>query len=277
MNSTPASAPSTPSGSSASSTSPASTPRAADLRAVREQTAQRWFYTAATAILLGLTLAGFHHFYFRGMAYPGRPLTPPIKTLVIAHSLAMSLWMLLALAQPFLVASGKRAVHFALGRVGAMLAVVLVALGVKLGIAACKVAPPGLMFGPLNAKQFMAIPVCTGVLFGLFVAVGVFWRKRPAAHRPMMFLASLAAVSAAIARIDPLNRLYQGGVFDRIFGVFFFSVLIGALFLAARCLVAKKFDRWLAGGWAAFALWGVMVTQIAPTRLWDSVAGILLR
>jgi hypothetical protein len=252
-------------------------PRAASTRPAEEPRAQRWFYTVATLLLLGLTLIGFHHFYFRGMAYPGRPLTPPIKTLVIAHSLAMSLWMLLALVQPFLVASGKRALHLALGRVGAVLAVVLVALGVKLGIAACKVAPPGMMFGPLDVRQFMAIPVCTGLLFGLFVAAGVLWRKRPAAHRPMMFLASLAAVSAAIARIDPLNRLYQGGVFDRIFGVFFFSVLIGALFLAARCLVAKRFDRWFAGGWAAFALWAVLVTQIAPTPLWDSVAGVLLR
>ncbi len=270
MNSTqaPASAPATASSSSA--------PRATDGRSAREQASQRWFYTVATVLLLGLTLAGFHHFYFRGMAYPGRPLTPPIKNLIVTHSVAMSLWMLIALAQPFLVASGKRAVHLALGRVGAVLALVLVVLGVKLGIAACKVAPPGLMFGPLNAKQFMAIPVCTGVLFGIFVAAGVLWRKRPAAHRPMMFLASLAAVSAAVARIDPLNHLYQGGLFDRIFGVFFFSVLLGGLFLVARCAVARKFDRWFAGGWAAFAVWCVLVTQLAPTPIWDSIAGFLL-
>ena len=38
-----------------------------------------------------------------------------------------------------------------------MLVIALVALGVKLGVAACKVAPPGPMSGPLNPKQFMAL------------------------------------------------------------------------------------------------------------------------
>ena len=43
--------------------------------------AERYFYSVATALLLVLTVVGFQLFYFHGQAYPGHPLTPPIKTL----------------------------------------------------------------------------------------------------------------------------------------------------------------------------------------------------
>src|SRR4051794_11127188 len=95
-------------------------------------TAERYFYSIATVLLLGLTLIGFQLFYFHGKAYPGRPLTPPIKPLIITHGVAMLFWMLLAITQPVLVASGNRRVHMALGKVSAILAACLVVLGIKL-------------------------------------------------------------------------------------------------------------------------------------------------
>ena len=101
--------------------------------------AERYFYFIATALLLVLTVIGFQLFYFHGQAYPGRPLTPPIKNLVITHGLAMSLWMLLALVQPFLVASGNRRLHMMVGRGAAVIAVGLVVLGFRLGVASASV------------------------------------------------------------------------------------------------------------------------------------------
>ena len=239
--------------------------------------AERYFYFAATVLLLALTVVGFQLFYFHGRAFPGRPLTPPIKTLVITHGVAMSLWMLLALVQPFLVASGNRRVHMALGKIAAVIAVGLVVLGVKLGVASARVAPPGQMFGSLTPKQFMAVPVLSATLFALFVAAGVLMRKRPDIHRPLMFLASMTAVGAAIARIDSLNHLYAGTVWEKWFGVFFFTVVFAGLFLAAKCLVFRKFDRCFAAGYAVLALWCLLITQGAPTAAWDAIASFLLR
>ncbi len=109
---------------------------------------ERYFYSVATILLLVLTVVGFQLFYFHGKAYPDRPLTPPIKALVITHGMAMSLWMLLAIIQPLLVAGGNRRAHMALGKVMTVIAVCLTVLGMKLGIASCKVAPPDLMYGP---------------------------------------------------------------------------------------------------------------------------------
>jgi hypothetical protein len=238
---------------------------------------ERYFYSVATVLLLALTVVGFQLFYFHGMAYPGRPLTPPIKTLVITHGVAMSLWMLLSLVQPFLIASGNRRVHMALGKVAAVVAACLVVLGLKLGIAACKVAPPGMMFGPLTPKQFLAVPVLNIVLFALFVVAGILCRKCPEIHKPMMFMASLTVVAAAVARIDFFNHLYAGTVWERIFGNFFVVVVVGGLFLIAKCIVFRKFDRWLAIGYGFMAIWFVMIAQGAPTPAWDAVASFLLR
>ena len=51
--------------------------------------ALRVFHVGTALLLLSLVLWGFHHFYFSGQAYPGRPLTPPIRTLVIAHGVTI--------------------------------------------------------------------------------------------------------------------------------------------------------------------------------------------
>lgn len=239
--------------------------------------AERYFYSIATVLLLGLTLVGFQLFYFHGQMYPGRPLTPPIKPLIITHGVAMLLWVLLAIAQPFLVASNNRRVHMALGKIGVVIAAALVVLGFKLGIASCKVAPPDLMYGPLTPKQFMSVPILDITLFALFVVAGVWWRKRPDIHRPLMFMASLTAVGAAISRIDYLNHLYAGTIWERLFGLFFFTTVAGAIFFVAKCITFRKFDRWFALALVAQAGWFWLATQSATTPAWDAIASILLR
>jgi len=236
-----------------------------------------YFYAIATLLLLGLTLVGFQLFYFHNQMYPGRPITPPIKTWIITHGVAMSLWMLLAIVQPFLVSSGNRKLHMKLGKVAAIIAIGLVLLGIKLGVASCQVAPPDLMYGPLTPKQFMIVPVGDITLFALFLAAGITWRKRPDIHKPMMFLASLAAVSAAISRMDFLNHLYLGTVWEKLFGFFFFTVVAGAVFFTAKCVVFRKFDKWFAAGFAVMTGWYLMVAQGATTKVWDSIASVLLR
>jgi hypothetical protein len=239
--------------------------------------AERYFYSIATILLLVLVIVGFQLFYFHAQMYPGRPLTPPIKTLIITHGVAMSLWILLAIGQPLLIASGNRRLHMALGKVAAGIAACLVVIGFKLGVAAAKVAPPDLMYGPFTPKQFMAVPIGVITLFALFVIAGVSWRKRPHIHKPIMFLASLAAVAAAIARIDFLNHLYAGTIWQKFFGDFFFTVIVGGVFLVAKCIVFRKFDRWFAAGYVLLTLWYLMIVQLMPTPLWDRIANFLLR
>ena len=92
-----------------------------------------------------------------------------------------------------------------------------------------------------------------------------------------MFLASLAVVGAAISRIDFFNHLYEGTIWQRLFADFFFTVVVGAIILIAKCVVFRKFDRWLAAGYGVMVIWYLMIIQGAPTPAWDAIASFLLR
>src|SRR5262245_66623870 len=95
--------------------------------------ASRYFYSIASVVMLGLVLIGFRHFFFHGQAYPGRPIVPSIRAVVIFHAIAMSGWLVLSIIQPLLIATRRRKVHMALGRIGSVPASVTVVLGLVVG------------------------------------------------------------------------------------------------------------------------------------------------
>ena len=161
------------------------------------QSQHRWFYSVASLSLLVVMFVGFQLFYLHGQAYPGRPLTPPIRTLIIIHGFLMTVWMLLAVVQPLLVGTGHKRLHMKLGILGVVLASGIVLVGLKIGIEAARVTPPDFRLFGLAPKQFMAVPVLSIPVFGLFVLIGVANRRRPEVHRPMMLMASLSVLGAA--------------------------------------------------------------------------------
>ncbi len=56
--------------------------------------AVRVLYAAAALLIFVLMLLGFQQFYLHGKAYPAHPLAPPVRTLLIAHGVAMTLWVI---------------------------------------------------------------------------------------------------------------------------------------------------------------------------------------
>jgi hypothetical protein len=237
----------------------------------------RYFHTFASLALIALMLIGFHHFYFGGRSYPGRPITPPIRTMIIIHGTAMAAWMAVFLLQSLLILAGKRGTHALVGKLAAAMAAVIVVLGLKIGVESARFKPPSNIAFGLAPKAFMAIPVISILLFGAFVSVGIAYRRRPAVHRSMMLLGTLAAISAAIARIDALKSLYAGTVWARIWGPLFMTVVLAAFLVVVKWLLTRRLDRILAAGSACLALALALIVQIAPTPAWDSVAEALLR
>jgi hypothetical protein len=237
----------------------------------------RWFYSVASLSLLVVMFIGFQMFYLHGQAYPGRPLTPPIRTLIIIHGCLMTVWMLLAVVQPLLVGTGRKRLHMKLGIFGVVLASAIVLAGVKIGIEAARVTPPDFRVFGLAPKEFMAVPVLSILLFGLFVLIGVANRRRPEVHRPMMLMASLSIMGAALGRMAPLNALYAGTWWETVFSAFLMQTILVAIVLAAKCIVFKSFDRWLAAGFAAFTAVSVAISLGAKTQAWDQFATFLLQ
>lgn len=237
----------------------------------------RWFYAAASLVLLILTFIGFRLFYLDGKAFPGRPLTPPIRGILIAHGVFMTAWMLLAVVQPALVAFGFKRCHRLLGRIAAFLTILLVLLGVRVSIEATRVNPPDMMMFGLTMKQFMAIPFLTILSFGGYVFFGVLYRKRPEIHRPLMLMASLTVVSAATGRMPALNAWYAGTWLEVLLTTYFATMAVGALMFAAKCAVSRRFDRGFAIAYGSILLTSVAISLIARTPVWNALAGFLLR
>lgn len=238
---------------------------------------QRWFYSLASLLLLALTLIGFRLFYLEGLAYPGRPLPPPIRTLIIVHGCLMTAWMLLAVAQPLLVATKHKRLHMKLGSAGAVLAILIIVSGLYLGIESTRFSPPDLHRFGLNPTEFMAVPVLSILAFAVFVLLGVLNRYRPNVHRPMMLLASVAVMGAALARITWLNELYADTWWEVVFSALFMQVILAWTLLIAKCITFKAVDPWFASGTALLTAICVVISLGAKTAWWDWLANLLLR
>ncbi len=231
----------------------------------------RLLYTTFAGLLLVLTFLGFQFFYLRGQAYPGRPLMPETRAIVIAHGLLMSVWMLLMVAQPALIAAGRRRLHMALGKVGALIAAGIIVVGPLTAVAVVKHGPEFSLWG-LNRHQFLAVPLLSIVAFAGFIGLGIAMRRRAEIHRPMMFLGTLAILAAATDRIAPVVGLYGDSVWGRLFGPFFPALVIGAVFLAVKTALTRRFDRPLGLGLAVLVLFEASVLRIATTDLWARFA-----
>lgn len=237
----------------------------------------RLFYSFASIILLVLTLIGFRMFYLNLQAFPGRPLTPPIRAVVITHGVLMTIWMLLSVVQPLLVATRRKRLHMTLGLFGTVLAVGIVVTGYLVGVNAARVNPPDLTLFGLNQKEFLTVPLIGVVTFGGFVALGVWHRRRPEVHRPMMFMASLSVVAAAMGRMPMLNAWYAGTRLEQWFSAFLSMLILGALLLALKSMMERRFDRWFAGAFATLALICVTVSLVAKTEAWVQLATWLMK
>ena len=227
--------------------------------------------------MLVLMVWGFEQFYLHGRAYPGRPLTPPIRNIIITHGVAMTAWVLLLMTQPLLIVSGKYRVHMALGKIGAVLAVCVIFLGMRLALAAAGVNPPDLEIWGLVPRQFLAIQFFALVMFAGYVGVGIWNRKHPEIHRPMMLFATLTVLAAALDRIDLITHLYAQTIWGTIFGPFFWPVVIGAALWLVHWALTRKFSRPFAVALVVLTITGPVIMKLAPTHAWDVFASSLLR
>jgi len=230
----------------------------------------------AAALLILLMLWGFQQFYLHGRAYPGRELAPPIRTLLILHGVAMATWMLLFLVQPLLIATGNRRLHMRLGKIGAITAAAIVILGFRLGVAAARINPTDLLVWGLPPNRFLAIPICSILLFGGLVTAGILTRRRPQTHRALMLLATLAAMPAAVSRIDTISHLYQGTVWERAFGPFLGTLAVAFLLLLWKWMATRKLDRAYALGCVGLVVSSALIMRVATTGAWEHIARLLM-
>ena len=249
---------------------------AEEANAPNKSNPMRLFYTVAAAVLLAVTFIGFQQFYLHGRAVGDRPIPPKAQLLTVIHGVTMSAWIILFLIQPWLIVSGNRRQHIILGRVGAILALAIIGIGVFMAIHSVRVSPHDGLFHGLTQNQFLAIPLTDIAKFAIFVTIGVLARRRAEIHRPMMLLATLSLATAAAARIGALTRPYYETFLDNLFGPLLPILVLGGLFLVAQRLLAHRFDRYYALGFAGLVVTAPLIMSLARTEAWGRFAAFLV-
>jgi hypothetical protein len=237
----------------------------------------RLFHVSTAALLLATMFLGFQQFYLHGRAFPDRPLTPAIRTLLITHGIAMALWLVLFLLQPLLVVKRNYRLHMALGKAGAVLAAFIVVVGLNLTLEWARIDPSRPFVWSMTAKQFMAVPSISLLIFAGFVTAGILNRQRPEIHRPMMLLATLTVISAGTDRIPALISIFEKSVWGTSFGPFFPPLVIGALLLALQWALSRSFNRYFAVTWVGLVIADAGIVKLAKTETWDGIASYLLQ
>jgi len=156
------------------------------------------------ALVPVIVLAGFARtYYLKG--FFGNPPVPSL--LVHVHGLVMTAWVVLFVTQVSLVATGRTRTHQRLGVFGAILALLIVIVGVLTGIAG---AARGSTPGP-PPLQFLVVPLGDMLVFAVLVGSALYFRRgRLDVHKRLMLLAAVNLLAPAIARI-PLHFIATGG------------------------------------------------------------------
>ena len=153
-------------------------------------------FFASMAIAVALTVfAGFSRTYFLKGIFGTRALSPFFHL----HGLVFTTWIILFVVQVSLVSAGRTDIHRRLGVAGAILAPLMVVIGLMAAIDSARrsFTPPG---GP-PPLVFFAIPIGDLVVFSTLVAAGLWLRRRSDAHKRLMLLATISILTPAIARL----------------------------------------------------------------------------
>jgi uncharacterized membrane protein YozB (DUF420 family) len=235
-----------------------------------------WFYIGMAVLVIVLHAAGFGPSLLDRSMRNGRP-----SLLLIIHGAVAGAWLLLFLTQATLVATGRTSIHRRLGAIAPALTFVMVVLifpttielvrrghdlsGDILRVAAAPGAPaPSVaeLDGGLNGL-FAALS------FGMLVAAGWWYRRRPEIHKRLMLLALLSLTPT------PLSHLagYVIGRWPGLSGPARVAPFAGILLLSAGA-VHDKITRgrihplsvWVPLAWIAVMLFSSAVASSTPWR-----------
>jgi hypothetical protein len=179
----------------------------------RAHAIDRWIYVFMAALFILVVLTGFIPDSLEKMAAVDAGQRPPFPLIMHVHAVLMGSFLLLLLAQTILVATGRCDLHRRLGLVAMLLAPALVVAGLILAPTNYHAAWGAAQSGPPGVREAMAallprldnillLQIRVGILFPLFLAIGLRARGRDAGfHKRMMILATAPPLGAAIDRM----------------------------------------------------------------------------
>jgi hypothetical protein len=216
------------------------------------------FFTSMSVLMLAIVVVGFAPSYFlRGAVFAHLP-----SLLVHIHGAVFSSWIILFVVQSSLVSAGNVRLHRKLGVLGAVIAGLMVILGIltPLGTIHRAAVLPS-FFTP---ESFLMGNIFGILVFGAYVAFAIWKRNNRIVHKRLMLMANAILTEPALSRMPiiqhypmligliPLGIIVALFVFDlftqkRILAV---TVIGGILFWAADgpvsdWIIARPFSHQL--------------------------------
>jgi len=188
----------------------------------RAHAIDRWIFVFMAAWFIALVLAGFIPSSLNKIEMVRSGLRPPFPLVMHLHALLMGSFLLLLLAQTWLMATGRNAYHMRLGMMSLLLVPAIVIVGLILAPTMYHMMLDALQTAPTEAQQrireglsfsenIKLIQIRIGILFPLFLAIAFRARGRDAGlHKRMMFLATAVTLPAGIDRIPWLPSSLPG-------------------------------------------------------------------
>jgi hypothetical protein len=179
----------------------------------RAHAVDRWIFVFMAVWFIVIVLTGFIPDSLMKLEMVRTGQRPPFPLILHAHAVLMGSFLLLLLAQTWLMATGRREYHMRLGLLAMVLAPALVIVGFVLAPTmyhqlwdALQAAPPEArekaQAAVLRSENVKLIQIRAGLLFSLFLVIGLSARKRdPGLHKRMMILATAIPLPAGIDRI----------------------------------------------------------------------------
>ncbi len=182
----------------------------------------RWIWVFMAVFFIAITLTGFIPDSMMKVAMVRAGARPPLPPILHVHAVLMGSFLLLLLAQSWLMATGRRDRHMMLGRIAFVLVPAMVIAGFILvptmyrQVAhAAQVTPPP-MQGQLQQLVLLLDDIAllqftVGILFPICIWLALRARRTdPGFHKRMMFLATAIALPAAFDRIEWLPTTAPG-------------------------------------------------------------------
>lgn len=222
----------------------------------------RFFAVFAAAYVVAV-LVGFGPTFYLKPLFNYPPIT---RSIIWVHGFVMAAWVLLFVAQVYLISSKRIRIHQKLGILGVLIAVALVVSGFNLTIAAAKY---GTAAAPADIPplEFMIVPFGDLIVFSILFGAAVYFRKKAADHKRLILLTMICLAPPAIAR-------FPGGMTASFGPLWFFgvpSVMVILMILGDWWRSGKLNKIFLAGGiFLVASAW--LRLPVASTPLWLNFA-----
>jgi hypothetical protein len=219
------------------------------------------FFTSMALVMLATVLVGFAHTYYLA----GLFRAPLPNRIIHLHAAVFSCWILLLVAQTSLVSAGRADIHQRLGVAGFFLGCLMMVLGL---VAATDALGRGAPAGR-DPQMFYIIGLTDILIFAVPLYFAFRARSDPPAHKRLIYIATIALLSPAIARL-PFAFVYHKSP-------------VVALLAESFVLVLVAYDLWSTRRIHRATLWAgcflIVVFQIrvpiGKTAAWHAFAAWL--